>query len=230
VTDDRFDLAIIGGGIVGLATARGLLRRAPGLRLVVLEQETTLGAHQSSHNSGVLHAGLYYPPGSLKARLCRKGKAELEAFLGDHAIPFERCGKLVVAIAPDELPRLDALRERATANGVPGLEMIGPERIHEIEPHAAGIRALWSPTTGITDFRLVVAALAEEVQATGGSIQTSRKVSGIADHGREQVLETSRGPLVARDVIACAGLWADRVAALTGDPGRERFGLATARR
>ncbi len=223
MTDDRFDLAIIGGGIVGLATARALLGRSPGLRLAVLEQEATLGAHQSTHNSGVLHAGLYYPPGSLKARLCREGKAELEAFLGTHAIPFELCGKLVVALAPDELPRLEALRERATANGVPGLETIGAERMREIEPHAAGIQALWSPTTGITDFGLVVAALADDVRAAGGSIHSSRRVIGIADRGREQVLETNRGSLVTRDVIACAGLWADRVAALTGDPGRDRI-------
>lgn len=223
MTDDRFDLAIIGGGIVGLATALQLQRRQPDLRLVVLEQESTLGAHQSGHNSGVLHAGLYYAPGSQKARLCREGKAELETFLEGHAIPFERCGKLVVALRPDELPRLEELQRRATANGVPGLEEIGPERIREIEPHAAGLRALWSPTTGITDFRLVVAALAREVQTAGGTIETSRRVTGVADQGEEQVLQTSRGPIVARNVIACAGLWADRVAALTGDSGRDRI-------
>lgn len=223
MTDDRFDLAIVGGGIVGLATARQLLRQRPGLRLVVLEQEAVLGAHQSSHNSGVLHAGLYYPPGSLKARLCREGKAELEGFLKEHAIPFEHPGKLVVALTPDELPRLAALRERAVANGVPGLEEIGAERIRELEPHAAGIRALWSPTTGITDFRLVVAALADDVRALGGEIHTSRRVTGISAGARERVLRTSRGSLVARDVVACAGLWADRVAALTGDPGRDRI-------
>ena len=223
MTDDRFDLAIIGGGIVGLATALPLQRRQPDLRLVVLEQESTLGAHQSGHNSGVLHTGLYYAPGSQKARLCREGKAELETFLEGHAIPFERCGKLVVALRPDELPRLEELQRRATANGVPRLEEMGPERIREIEPHAAGLRALWSPTTGITDFRLVVAALAREVQAAGGTIETSRRVTGVADQGEEQVLQTSRGPIVARNVIACAGLWADRVAALTGDSGRDRI-------
>ncbi len=170
MSDDIADVAIIGGGIVGLATARQLLRRRPGLRLAILEQEDRLGAHQSSHNSGVLHAGLYYAPGSLKARLCREGKAEMEAFLEEHGIPFERCGKLVVAITPDELPRLEALRERATANGVPGLEAIGGERIREIEPHAAGIRGLWSPTTGIIDYPRVVAALADDVRAMGGIV------------------------------------------------------------
>ncbi|MBF6605840.1 MAG: L-2-hydroxyglutarate oxidase [Chloroflexi bacterium] len=223
MTGDRFDLAIIGGGIVGLATAVQLQRRRPDLRMVVLEQEGKLGAHQSGHNSGVLHAGLYYAPGSQKARLCREGKAELEAFLEGHAIPFERCGKLVVALTLDELPRLEELRRRATANGVPRLEEIGPERIREIEPHAAGLRALWSPTTGITDFRLVVAALAREIQSAGGTIETSRRVTGVADHGRDRVLQTSRGPLIAHNVIACAGLWADRVAKLTGDSGRDRI-------
>jgi len=238
VTDERYDLAIIGGGIVGLATALQLQRRRPGLRLVVLEQEAQLGAHQSGHNSGVLHAGIYYAPGSQKARLCREGKAELETFMDDHAIPFERCGKLVVALTPDELPRLDELQRRAAANGVPGLEAIGAERIREIEPHAAGLRALWSPSTGITDFRLVVAALAHEVRAAGGTIETSRRVTGVTgitgaarvagataapDQGAERVLQTSRGPIVVRDLIACAGLWADKVATLTGDPGRERI-------
>jgi (S)-2-hydroxyglutarate dehydrogenase len=223
VSDDRFDLAIIGGGIVGLATAVQLQRRRPDLRLVVLEQEAHLGAHQSGHNSGVLHAGLYYAPGSHKARLCREGKAELETFMEGHAIPFQRCGKLVVALTPDELPRLEELQRRATANGVPGLEEIGPQRIREIEPHAAGLRALWSPTTGITDFRLVVAALAREVQTAGGTIETSRRVTRVADQGGDRVLQTSRGPIVARDLIACAGLWADRVATLTGDTGRDRI-------
>ena len=223
MTDDRVDLAIIGGGIVGLATAYQLLRRRPGLRLAVLEQEAELAAHQSGHNSGVLHAGLYYPPGSLKARLCREGKAELETFLEEHRIPVEHPGKLVIALEPDELPRLEALRERAGANNVPGLQTIGAEQIQELEPHAAGIRALWSPTTGITDYRLVVAALADDVRAAGGAIQTSRRVTGFGNRGAEQVLQTSRGPLVARDVIACAGLWSDRVAALAGDPGRDRI-------
>ena len=125
MTDDRVDLAIIGGGIVGLATAYQLLRRRPMLRLAVLEQEAELAAHQSGHNSGVLHAGLYYPPGSFKARLCREGKAELETFLEERRIPVEHPGKLVIALEPDELPRLEALRERATANNVPGLQTIG---------------------------------------------------------------------------------------------------------
>jgi (S)-2-hydroxyglutarate dehydrogenase len=218
---DRAEVAVVGGGILGLATAYQLLRRRPGLRLVVVEQEHDLGAHQSGHNSGVLHAGLYYAPGSLKARLCRAGKAEMEAFCDAHGIPFQRVGKLVVALDEEELPGLDALRDRAVANEVPGLEVVGPERIREIEPHAAGIRALWSPTTGIVDFGQVVRAIAAEVVAAGGVVETGRRVTGVAVGDREVVVETTRGPIVAGNVVTAAGLWADRVARLSGDRGRE---------
>ena len=220
---DRVDLAIVGGGIVGLATAYRLLERHPDLRLAILEKEPELATHQSGHNSGVLHAGLYYTPGSLKARLCREGKAAVEAFATEHDIPFEACGKLVVALDESELERFEALRERAEANGVPGVEVVGPERMREIEPHAAGIRALWSPSTGIIDFRRVALAIADEVRGRGGTIHTSRAVTAIAERGGEQVLATTHGDLVTRDVIAYAGLHADRVAAMTGDPGMERI-------
>jgi (S)-2-hydroxyglutarate dehydrogenase len=213
------DVAIIGGGLVGLATAFRLLDTRPGLRLTVVEQESELAAHQSGHNSGVIHAGLYYAPGSLKAALCREGKAALEAFCELHDIPFQRIGKLVVAVTDEELPRLANLYERGLANEVPGLEMIGPERIPEIEPHAVGVSALWSPTTGIVDFRRVALALANEVQARGGEILTSRRVTGIQPRSDALVLDTRSGEIVATSVIACAGLWADRVAALTGDTG-----------
>jgi L-2-hydroxyglutarate oxidase LhgO len=172
----RADVAVIGGGIVGLAVARDLLTRRPDLRLTVIEREDELAAHQSGHNSGVVHAGIYYAPGSLKARLCREGKADLEIYAEQHDIPFERCGKLVVALEEDELPRLEALRERATANGVPGLESVGPERIAEIEPHAAGIRALWSPETGIIDFRRVARSYADDIRASGGAILDRKSV------------------------------------------------------
>jgi len=221
VTVERADVAVIGGGLVGLATAYQLLRRRPDLRLALVEKEPELACHQSGHNSGVLHAGLYYPPGSLKARMCREGKAELEAFAASHGIPVELCGKLVVARDASELPGLEALRERAEANGVPGLETVGPARIRELEPHAAGVRALWSPSTGVTDFRRVALAIADEIRSAGGTIETSRAVTGIAERGREQVLATTRGDLVVRDAVACAGLWADRVAAMSGDRGTE---------
>jgi (S)-2-hydroxyglutarate dehydrogenase len=215
-----FDVAVIGGGIVGLATAWRLLEARPHLRLIVLEREAELAGHQSSHNSGVVHAGLYYAPGSLKARLCREGKADLEAFCARRGLPIERTGKLVVAVATAELPRLPALHDRATANGVPGLELVGPERIRELEPHAGGIRGLWSPTTAITDFRRVALGYADEVRAAGGTIETSRTVEGIERRAdRTLVLRSSAGEVVARSVIACAGLWADRVARLTGDAG-----------
>src|SRR3954463_13886449 len=169
-----YDVVVVGGGIHGPATALRLVERRPALSIAILEKEAELATHQSGHNSGVLHAGLYYTPGSLKARLCREGKAAMEAFATEHDIPFERCGKLVVALDASELERFDGLRQRAEENGVPGLEVVGPERMRELEPHAAGIKALWSPTTGIIDYRRVALAIADEVRARGGVIHTSR--------------------------------------------------------
>lgn len=220
-----FDLAVVGGGIVGLATAYRLLLDRPGLSLVLLEKEDELASHQTGHNSGVLHAGLYYVPGSRKARLCREGKQAVERFAEEHGIPFEHCGKLVVALDESELPGLAAIRERATANGVEGLQEIGRERILEIEPHAAGIRALWSPKSGIIDFRRVALAYAGEIRARGGEIRTGTRVTGIAgaDSAGARVVETTAGEVRARNLIACAGLHSDRVAALTGDAGSERI-------
>ena len=220
---DRADLVVIGGGIVGLATAYQLLQRRPALRLALVEKEAELGVHQTGHNSGVLHAGLYYAPGSRKARLCREGKAAVEEFARARAIPYRLCGKLVVALSEDELPRLRAIRERAEANGVPGIEEIGPERIREIEPRAAGIRALWSPTSGIIDFRKVALAYAEEIRSLGGRILTGSAVLAIREQGGERIVQTSAGDLACRDVVTCAGLQSDRVAAMTGAAGDERI-------
>jgi L-2-hydroxyglutarate oxidase len=220
---DRFDVVVVGGGILGLATAHRLLEVRPGIRLAVVEKEAELATHQSGHNSGVLHAGLYYAPGSLKARLCREGKAEIEQFAERHAIPFERCGKLVVAIDEGELPRLSSLRERAEANGVPGLEAVGPERIHELEPHAAGIAGLWSPETGIIDFQRVALALGDTIRGAGGEIRTSMPVTGIKERPGEVVVRTPGGELVAGHVVACAGLHADRLARLTGSEADPRI-------
>jgi L-2-hydroxyglutarate oxidase LhgO len=223
VTPERFDVVVVGGGILGLATAYQLLTSRPELRIAILEKEADLATHQSGHNSGVLHAGLYYAPGSLKAQLCREGKAMIEEFAERHDIPVERCGKLVVALDEGELGRFAVLRERAIANGVAGLEEVGPERILEIEPAAAGIRGLWSPETGIIDFRRVALAIAQEVRERGVTIFTSRAATGFDERGSDAVVSTTKGELVARQVIACAGLHADRVAHLSRSPDDPRI-------
>ncbi len=219
---DRYGLIVIGGGIVGLATAYQLLLLKPGLSLALLEKEAELASHQTGHNSGVLHAGLYYAAGSKKARLCREGKAALEAFAGEHGIPYERCGKLVVALSEEELPRLSAIRDRALANGVRGLEEVGPERIAELEPHAAGIRGLWSPESGIIDFKHVALAYAEEILARGGAILTEHEARAIAARDGGWIVRTGAGDLACRSLVSCAGLQSDRVAAMTGARGPER--------
>jgi L-2-hydroxyglutarate oxidase len=211
---DVYDIVVIGGGIVGLATAYKLLLVHPRLSLLVVEKERTLAAHQSSHNSGVLHAGLYYAPGSLKARLCREGKQELERFAEERGIPFERCGKIVVALDESELPRLAELARRGFANGVEGLAEIGPERIREIEPHAAGIRALYSPATGIIDFARVAEAYGGEIRARGGEIALGFRVTSLRMRGGVWHVGSPPAEVRARHVIACAGLHADRIAAL----------------
>lgn len=223
MTVEQCDVVVVGGGIVGLATADQLLASRPDLRIAVLEKEPELATHQSGHNSGVLHAGLYYAPGSLKARLCREGKALIEEFAERHGIPFERCGKLVVAVDEGELGRLAALRDRAIANRVPGLEEVGPERIREIEPEAAGIRGLWSPATGIIDFRRVALAIADELRGRGVAIHVGRAVTGFDDRDAEAVVRTTAGEIVTRQVIACAGLHADRIARLGNEPDDPRI-------
>jgi L-2-hydroxyglutarate oxidase len=220
---DRADLVVIGGGILGLATAREMLRRRPGVRLVVLEGERTLAVHQSGRNSGVVHAGLYYAPGSLKARLCTEGKVALEAFCAEKGIPVQRVGKLVVALTEDELGRFETLEGRARENGVEGLETVGPERIRELEPHVEGIRGLWSPGTGIVDYRAVALAYADDIRASGGEIETVRPVTGLREGHDSVIVSTARGEIEAGSVIACAGLWSDRVAEMTGDTGTERI-------
>src|SRR5436305_292732 len=147
-----YDLAIIGTGIVGLAAAREILQRRPGLRLVMLEKEAEIGQHQTGHNSGVIHSGIYYTPGSLKAKACVEGSAAIMRYCDERGIPYDLCGKVIVAINESELPRLEELHRRGIANGVSGLEVVGPERLRELEPHCVGIKALWSPRTGIIDY------------------------------------------------------------------------------
>lgn len=213
---NRWDVVVVGGGIIGLSSGMALLGRRPGARLLILEKEEELGRHQSGHNSGVIHAGLYYRPGSLKARTCVEGARAMVDFAAEHGIPHEICGKLVVATSEEELPRLEELRRRGAANGVQGLEMIGPGRLREIEPHAAGIRALWSPRTGIIDYPAVARAYARTVRGRGGEIRTGARVTGIRRLGGETVVETAAGDFACGFLVNCAGLHADRVARLAG--------------
>ena len=213
----RVDVAIIGAGIVGLATALRLLEARPGLTIAIVEREDRVAAHQTGHNSGVVHAGLYYVPGSAKALLCREGKALLERYCEAHDIPIEHPGKLVVALDESELGPLATLEERGRANGVDGLEAVGAERLREIEPNIAGVRALWSPRTGIVDFVRVADAYAADLRSHGVTITLGTGVRGIRRTADGLVLDTDRGDVRASSLVACAGLWADRVAAMTGD-------------
>ncbi len=215
-----YDVAIIGGGIIGLATALQLLTRAPRTRLAVLEKEERLAVHQTGHNSGVIHSGIYYRPGSQKAQFCVRGVGALLSFCDENEIPYELCGKLIVATQDAELPRLEELHRRGLANGVKGLEVVEPERIREIEPHATGIRALYAPRTGIIDYGRVARAYAEHVQKRGGDIVTGARAVKIAQTADSLTVETTKGAVHSRRVINCGGLQADRIARMMGvDPG-----------
>jgi len=218
VPEQGYDIVIIGAGIVGLATAMEMLVRYPSLKLAVLEKEHELASQQTGHNSGVIHSGIYYTPGSLKAKACVAGKAALIQFCQEHGVSYELCGKVIVATHEEELPRLEQLYQRGLANGVPDLEMIGPERLREIEPHAGGIKALYSPTTGIVDFGQVARAYAREVTSRGGVILTDHAVITIEQRNGRYLLTTPTDVVEARYVIGCAGLYADRVARLLGMP------------
>jgi L-2-hydroxyglutarate oxidase len=217
---DTVDVAVVGGGIIGLATAFNLVRTFPGKKLVVLEKEHRLAEHQTGHNSGVLHSGIYYRPGSHKARNCRAGKKAMEEFCAEHGIPFEICGKVIVATREEELPRLQALFERGQANGVQ-CELIGPERLRELEPYAtSGVRAIHVPETGIVDYRRVCAKLAELVTAAGNRVVRGARVTRFRRYPAGVVLQTTAGPVEARWVVNCGGLHSDRLARLAGgDPG-----------
>jgi L-2-hydroxyglutarate oxidase len=213
---DRYDVAIVGGGIVGLATARALAERAPRARLVILEKEARLATHQTGHNSGVIHSGIYYRPGSAKARLCVEGARLLREFAESRGLRVERCGKIIVATTAAELPRLQTLYERGMANGVPGLILIDAAGARAIEPHVAAIRAIHSPNTAIVDYGQVAEALARELTDSGVTITTGARVSAIARTSEGLELVTPGGSVRARRLVNCAGLYSDVVARLAG--------------
>lgn len=209
-------ITVIGAGAVGLATAFRILERWPEARLTVLEKEAHVAAHQTGNNSGVMHCGLAYRPGSFKARLAVRGIRQLVAFCQEHGVRHEVCGKLVVASREDQIPRLHDLRERGTANGLRGLEILPPERIREFEPHAAGVAALRVPEEGIVDYPGVCEALGRLIGARGGRVVLEARVRRLKRRGGEWVAETDRGEFVSDFLVACAGLQADRVARMAG--------------
>lgn len=211
-------MAIVGGGIVGMSAAMHLLTRAPGAKVVILEKENRLGQHQTGHNSGVIHSGIYYPPGSLKARFATEGSRAMYAFCEQYGIPYENCGKLIVAVHPDELDRLEALYERGVANGL-ALKKLSAEALREREPHVHGIAAVEVPETGIVDFREVLKVMAGIVEKAGGEIRLGACVKGWSDGGDGVVLQTDGQEIRARYAVNCAGLFSDRIARLAGlDP------------
>jgi L-2-hydroxyglutarate oxidase len=210
------DLLIIGAGIVGLATAFEVTRRLPKMHVLVVEKESRVAAHQTGHNSGVIHSGLYYKTGSLKARNCVAGAASMKRFCQQHGIPWEECGKLVVATSEEEVPRLIALHERGNANGVPGLRMMGRDEFREIEPHCEGLRALHVPSTGIVDYTVVAQKYAELIQQADGEIVLAAKVVGLHSADGANIVETRTRTFRARYVINCAGLYSDTIARMAG--------------
>jgi L-2-hydroxyglutarate oxidase len=216
-------IAIVGGGIVGLATAYRLGERFPGARITVLEKEEGVGRHQTGHNSGVLHSGLYYKPGTTKARLAVTGIRQMVAFCEENSIPHEICGKLVVAADQTEVERLRALHERGTANGLVGLRWLGPQEMREIEPHVGGVAALRVPQEGIVDYPRVCEVLAEKLAARGTAVVTGARAGKIAREGAGWRIATTRGDYTAGFLINCAGLHCDRVAENAGEPRKTRI-------
>lgn len=214
--DRNFDMVVIGGGIVGLATALQATRLFPRLRLLVVEKENAVSQHQSGHNSGVIHSGIYYKPGSLKARLCVQGARAMVEFCREHQIRHEICGKVIVAHDEEELPRLRSLLERGRVNGLEGLRELNPEQIREIEPYCVGMRGVHVPQTGIADYPAVCAKYAELIAARGGEIRTSTKVLGFAQTDGQIVVETTKGAFATRHLVNCAGLHSDRMSRAAG--------------
>ncbi len=211
-----YDIAVIGGGIVGLSFAMQAAKEFPQLRLLILEKEPAVAQHQTGHNSGVIHAGIYYKPGSLKARLCVEGSREMVEFCRKHAIPYEICGKLILATTAEEALRVEELKSRGEANGLAGLKLLGPEAMREIEPHIGGVRALQVPMTGITDYVLVARKYAEIAMAHGAELKTGAGVTGFRNSSSEVVIQTRAGDFPAKYAVNCAGLYSDRIARLAG--------------
>jgi len=213
------DVTVVGGGIVGLATAYRITQRNPDWRVVVLEKEATLAHHQTGHNSGVLHSGIYYRPGSLKARNCRDGKLAMQQFCDEHGIAYELCGKVIVAMDASQLPALEMIYDRGQANGV-NCQIISTERLAELEPHACGIRAIHVPETGIVDFKAVCERLGEIIQQRGGEIRLNSRCRAIDVRSQEVIVTTTRGEHSTRQLINCGGLHCDRLARSAGQqPG-----------
>ena len=212
----RCDVAVVGAGIVGLAAARELALRRPGLKLVVLERESEPGRHQTGHNSGVIHAGISYAPGSLKARLCVEGAKEMYEYCEQHSVPHERCGKVILATRPADLPRLEELERRGRANGVRGLRRLDAQGLQEIEPHARGLAGLHSPDSGIADFAAVARALAGDLREAGGEVLTGHAVTDVVQRERGLELLHAGGAVEARHALFCAGAWSDRLAVRAG--------------
>jgi L-2-hydroxyglutarate oxidase len=215
-----YDIAIVGGGIVGLATANALLDVNPASRIIILEAESQLATHQTGHNSGVIHSGLYYKPGSLKAKFCAEGRDAMYRFCGEHGIPHERCGKIVVATSEDELPRLEELHRRGTANGLQGMKWLTPEEMREYEPNVSGIRGLWVSETGIVDYKSVSRVYAKMLQSRGCELRTATRVIGFVRDEGELRIQTISGEIRSKALVNCGGLQSDRIARLCGlDPG-----------
>ena len=217
------DIAVIGAGIVGLAVARELRARRPNADLVVLDREGEVAAHQTGHNSGVIHGGIYYTPGSLKARLCVEGSRLMYEYCDQHDIPYERCGKLIVALREDEVPRLDDLQARGIANEVPGLRRLTAPQIRDIEPEAVGVAALHAPNTGIVDYAAVARAIRAELSASGVQFRLGTRVTSIDQSTGTAVVATDGDAVVTRQVVVCAGLWADRLARSAGEDADPRI-------